>query len=57
MAGNTINIDLSVQDRAGTIKARTTDAKALNKELDKTVTYSKAASKAMAASENIEYVS
>lgn len=36
MAGNTVNIDLKLQDQTGSIKARTTDAKVLNKELEKT---------------------
>ena len=35
MAGNTIDINLSVQDKAGTVKQRTKDAQALNKELEK----------------------
>ena len=55
MAGNTINIDLSVQDRSNSLKMRTDDAKSLNRELDKTVTYSRAAAKAMAASDTVEY--
>ena len=33
MAGNTINIDLSVQDQSNSIKSRTSDAKKLNEQL------------------------
>jgi len=35
MAGNKIEIDLSVQDKSGTIKQRTNEAKELNQELDR----------------------
>lgn len=36
MAGNnTVNINLSVQDQSGSVKARTNDTKQLNKELEK----------------------
>ncbi len=35
MAGATVSVNLSVQDQAGTIKARTNEAKGLNKELEK----------------------
>lgn len=35
MPDNTIKIDLSVQDQSGSIKARTNDAKGLNKELER----------------------
>jgi lambda family phage tail tape measure protein len=55
MAGNTVNINLNVRDTGNSIKDRTADARGLNKELEKTVAHSKAASRAMAASENIEY--
>ena len=35
MAGNTINIDLSVQDQSNSIKSRTSDAKKLNEQLER----------------------
>lgn len=35
MAGNTINMNLNVQDQGGTLKARTSEAKDLNKELER----------------------
>ena len=35
MAGNTVNMNLNVQDQNGSIKARTEDAKRLNAELEK----------------------
>lgn len=53
MAGNKINIDLSVQDQSSTIKQRTNDAKQLNNELEKAqrlMTGTKSGSKAMRAS-------
>jgi hypothetical protein len=53
MAGNKINIDLSVQDQSSTIKQRTNDAKQLNNELEKAqrlMTGTKSGSRAMRAS-------
>lgn len=35
MSGNSINMDLNVQDQGGTLKSRTKEAKDLNKELEK----------------------
>jgi hypothetical protein len=53
MAGNRIEINLSVQDQTSTIKQRTNDAKHLNNELEKTqqlMTGTKSGNKAMRAS-------
>ena len=62
MASNQVNINLSLEDQAGSIKQRTNDVKNLNKELQKSQQYTtgtKSGSKAVAASysasENIEY--
>lgn len=46
MSGNSINMNLNVQDQGGTLKARTGEAKDLNKELEKS---QKLASKTFAA--------
>ena len=63
MASNQVNINLSLQDQAGSIKQRTDEVKGLNKELQKAQTLAtgtKTGSKAVsasysAASENVEY--
>lgn len=56
MAGNTVNVNLSVQDQQGTIKRRTDEARALNSELErsKQLAAGGAGTRAMAA-QNIEY--
>jgi phage-related minor tail protein len=63
MASNQVNINLSLQDQAGSIKQRTDEVKGLNKELQKAQTLAtgtKTGSAAVsasysAASQNIEY--
>jgi phage-related minor tail protein len=62
MASNQVNINLSLQDQAGSIKQRTDEVKGLNKELQKaqkmaetTKTGAKALAASYSASENIEY--
>ena len=50
MAGNTVNIELKVQDTSGSLKARTKEAKTLNAELDKIPTGTKTGGKAVKAS-------
>ena len=63
MASNQVNINLSLQDQAGSIKQRTDEVKGLNKELQKSqalATGTKTGSQAVAASysaagQNIEY--
>ena len=63
MASNQVNINLSLQDQAGSVKQRTDEVKGLNKELQKAqslASATKTGSKAMAASysaasQNMEY--
>jgi len=62
MASNQVNINLSLQDQAGSIKQRTDEVKGLNKELQKaqkmaetTKTGAKALQASFSAAENIEY--
>ena len=53
MAGNTVNINLNVQDQNGSVKSRTDDVKRLNAELEKTqklATGTQAGARAMARS-------
>lgn len=59
MAGNTVNVNLSVQDQGGTIKRRTDEARALNSELERSKRLAAgggagAGTRALAA-QNIEY--
>ncbi len=62
MASNQVNINLSLQDQANSIKQRTDEVKGLNKELQKaqkmaetTKTGAKALKASFSATENIEY--
>lgn len=62
MASNQVNINLSLQDDAGSIRKRTEEVKALNRELGKSQSYatgtktgSKAVASSFSAAENIEY--
>lgn len=57
MAGNTVNINLNVQDQSGSVKSRTEDVKRLNSELEKTQklsTGTKTGARAMARAAALE---
>ena len=55
MAGNTVSINLSVEDKSGTIKQRTTDARTLNKELERSKQLAGGGGTRALAAQTVEY--